>query len=193
RENLERAEDIYWLRLDELQRATEERAFKSVLRSIVRDRKAEYDRLGRMSLPNIIIETVRGIREAAEAPPIKASSEDGLVLHGQPVSSGMTEGEVRVILRPEDAAGMEPGTILVTPVDGPSWGPLYSVAGGLIVEMGGALSHGAILAREYGLPAVTNIPGVTRALRTGDRVFLNANTGIVWRRSEERRVGKERR
>ena len=81
---------------------------------------------------------------------------------------------------------MAPGTILVTPVVGPSWGPLYSVAGGLIVEMGGALSHGAILAREYGLPAVTNIPGVTRALRSGDRVLLNACQGVIWRAPERR-------
>jgi pyruvate,water dikinase len=96
----------------------------------------------------------------------------------------VAEGEVRVIQHPDDATGMEPGTILVCPVVGPSWGPLYSIAGGLIVEMGGALSHGAILAREYGLPTVTNIPGVTRALRTGDRVLLNANQGIIWRAPE---------
>src|SRR5262249_24430488 len=146
---LERPEEIYWLRLDELQRATEERAFKSVLRSLVRDRKAEYERLGRMSVANIIIETAAGGRGLGEAAPAEVNPEDGLVLRGQPVSSGIIEGEVRVIQRPEDAAGMAPGTILVTPVVGPSWGPLYSLAGGLIVEMGGALSHGAILAREY--------------------------------------------
>jgi len=134
-----------------------------------------------MTLSNLIIETAHGIHDAMEAVLVEGSPEDGLVLKGQAVSPGIVEGEVRVIGRPEDAAGMAPGTILVTPVVGPSWGPLYSVAGGLIVEMGGALSHGAILAREYGLPAVTNIPGVTRALRTGDRVFLNALHGLVWR------------
>jgi phosphohistidine swiveling domain-containing protein len=182
---LERAEDIYWLRLEELRRATEERPFKSILRSIVRDRKSEYERLAALDVPNLMVEvdgTLRPAREAAAE--VEASPEDGLVLRGQPVSSGITEGVVRVIERPEDAAGMAPGTILVSPVVGPSWGPLYSIAGGLIVEMGGTLSHGAILAREYGLPTVTNIPGVTRALRTGDRVLLNANLGIVWRAPE---------
>jgi pyruvate,water dikinase len=189
-EYLDQAADLYWLRLDELRRATEERPFKSILRSIVRDRKAEYERLARLDVPNLMLETDGGMRAALAPPPSEASPEHGLVLRGQPVSSGIAEGEVRVIHHPDDAAGMEPGTILVCPVVGPSWGPLYSIAGGLIVEMGGALSHGAILAREYGLPTVTNIPGVTRALRTGDRVLLNANQGIIWRAPERQAASR---
>lgn len=181
---LDHPSEVYWLQYDELRRAAEERSFRAALRTIIRDRKAEWERLAQLGVPNVMLETPDGFRAAPEASPVEASDEDGLVLRGQPVSSGITEGEVRVIRSPEDAAGMAPGTILVSPVVGPSWGPLYSLAGGLIVEMGGTLSHGAILAREYGLPAVTNIPGATRALKTGDRVLLNANIGVVWRAPE---------
>jgi pyruvate,water dikinase len=162
----------------------QDRPFRASLRKLVRDRQREYERLACLEVPNLVLETEDGIRPIHSEPQITATEEDGLVLRGQPVSSGMVEGEVRVVRRPDEAIGVEPGTILVLPVVGPSWGPLYSVAGGLIIEMGGNLSHGAILAREYGLPAVTNIPGATRALRSGDRVFLNANTGIIWRAPE---------
>jgi pyruvate,water dikinase len=72
-----------------------------------------------------------------------------------------------------------PGDIIVAPVIDPGMAPLFSIAGGLIVEMGGTLSHGAIIAREYGLPTVANVEGAMRRLPEGQRVILDAGTGTI--------------
>ena len=74
---------------------------------------------------------------------------------------------------------MRPGDILVVPVIDPGMAPLFGLAAGVVAEMGGTLSHGAIIVREYGLPAVTNVPGVMRRLTDGERVFLDASRGEV--------------
>jgi pyruvate,water dikinase len=73
------------------------------------------------------------------------------------------------------------GDTLVTPTLDPSWIPLFTVASGLVVETGGTLSHGSIIAREYGLPTVVNIPGITRILKTGERVLFDGSAGTLRR------------
>lgn len=102
-------------------------------------------------------------------------------LRGIPVSPGVVEGRVKLVLRPEDALGLEPDRILVAPFAGPAWAPFFASARGLVVELGGALSHSSILAREYGLPAVANVPEVTRLLRDGDLIRIDGGKGLVWR------------
>ena len=69
----------------------------------------------------------------------------------------------------------------MTPTPDPSWIPLFTVASGLVVEAGGTLSHGSIIAREYGLPTVVNIPGITRILKAGERVLFDGSTGTLRR------------
>jgi len=97
------------------------------------------------------------------------------------VGPGRVEGRVAVLEGPHQVDRVRPGDILVAPTLDPSWIPLFTLASGLVVEMGGTLSHGSIIAREYGLPTVVNLPGITRALKSGDRILLDGGTGLVRR------------
>ncbi len=101
--------------------------------------------------------------------------------HGVPVSAGYVEGPVCIVVSPADARKMKQDDILVMPVIDPGMAPLLGLAAGLVVEMGGTLSHGAIIAREHGLPAVANVRQVTRLLKDGDRVAVDATAGTVTR------------
>jgi rifampicin phosphotransferase len=76
-------------------------------------------------------------------------------------------------------ARLEPGEILVAPSTDPGWTPLFLTAGGLVMEMGGAMSHGAVVAREYGLPAVVGVPEATERIRTGERITVDGLAGTV--------------
>jgi len=99
-------------------------------------------------------------------------------LWGSPVSPGMVEGRVRLVLDPRGAA-LEPGEILVCPGTDPSWTPLFLVAGGLVMEVGGMMTHGAVVAREYGIPAVVGVHDATQRLTTGQRVRVDGSSGRV--------------
>jgi phosphoenolpyruvate synthase/pyruvate phosphate dikinase len=84
----------------------------------------------------------------------------------------------RVILDPGEAS-LEPGEILVAPSTDPGWTPLFLTAGGLVMEMGGPMSHGAIVAREYGIPAVVGVPDATEHIETGQRITVDGSAGEV--------------
>ena len=101
---------------------------------------------------------------------------DALV--GLPVSAGTVEGRARVVL---DMAGadLEPGDILVTAYTDPSWSPLFVAAAGLVTEVGGLMTHGAVIAREYGLPAVVGVQAATRLIRDGQRIRVHGTGGYV--------------
>lgn len=100
---------------------------------------------------------------------------------GLAVGSGYIQGRVRVVTHPSQHASLQRGEILVAPSTDPSWVPLFLKAGGLILETGGYLSHGAIVAREFGLPAVVNLPGIMAQLRNGDLVAVDGQRGLVVR------------
>jgi pyruvate,water dikinase len=76
-------------------------------------------------------------------------------------------------------AHLEPGEILVAPSTDPGWTPLFLAAGGLVMEMGGAMSHGSVVAREYGIPAVVGVPGATERIKTGQLLVLDGTAGWV--------------
>jgi rifampicin phosphotransferase len=90
----------------------------------------------------------------------------------------MVTALARVILDPRQAH-LEPGEILVAPSTDPGWTPLFLTASGLVMEMGGAMAHGAIVAREYGLPAVVGVTGATERIPTGSRITVDGTTGTV--------------
>lgn len=98
---------------------------------------------------------------------------------GIPVSPGLGRGPARVVLSPDQFAEIRPGDVLVTRGADPAWTPLFGLLAGLILETGGQLSHGAVLAREYGLPAVAAIPGICSRLTDGQPVVLDGRTGAV--------------
>ena len=166
---LESAEDIFFLTLPETWPALAGQD----LRPVVSERRAVYDReLKRRHVPRILLSD--GTEPTAETPEATA---DG-ALRGTPASPGAVTAEARVILDPSDAR-LEPGEILVAPSTDPGWTPLFLTAGGLVMEMGGAMSHGAVVAREYGIPAVVGVPDATERIATGQRITVDGSNGLV--------------
>src|SRR4029453_16637271 len=111
------------------------------------------------------------------APSVSTGGTDGALV-GTPASAGTVTGPARVIHDPV-GAHLEPGEILVAPSTDPGWTPLFLTAGGLVMEMGGANSHGAVVAREYGIPAVVGVPGATLRISTGQTVTVDGTAGVV--------------
>ena len=110
---------------------------------------------------------------------------DGDSFEGWAASPGSARGRVRVLNELADGAALNPGDIIVARSTDPSWTPLFLVAGGIILEKGGPLSHAAIVAREFGLPAVLNVKGATKLFATGDHVEVDGTDGVVTRVVEE--------
>jgi len=107
-----------------------------------------------------------------------AASASAEHLRGTPASSGRVTGVARVMRDPH-AAHLAQGEILVAPSTDPGWTPLFLTAGGLVMETGGAMSHGAIVAREYGIPAVVGVAEATERIRTGQRITVDGGAGTV--------------
>lgn len=101
--------------------------------------------------------------------------------HGMPVGGGVAVGQVRRLYSPEQGQRLQLGEILLVPSTDPAWTPLFLKAGGLIMETGGFLSHGAIVAREFGIPAVVNLPGILQALEEGETVEVDGDRGVIRR------------
>jgi phosphohistidine swiveling domain-containing protein len=135
-------------------------------------RRAAYDlELRRRRLPRVMLSDGTEPEALAQAP-----AQDGLV--GTPASAGTITGTARVVLDPV-GAHLEPGEILVAPSTDPGWTPLFLTAGGLVMEMGGSNSHGAVVAREYGIPAVVGVADATHRIITGQTITVDGATGAV--------------
>jgi pyruvate,water dikinase len=141
----------------------------------VADRRGAYAREERRTqVPRLLLSDGEAFYEGVTS---SAEESEG-VLAGSPVSPGVVEGRVRVVLDPH-AAQLAPGEILVCPGTDPAWTPLFLVAGGLVMEMGGLMTHGSVVAREYGIPAVVGVTRVSERLRTGQRVRVDGTAGRV--------------
>jgi len=99
-------------------------------------------------------------------------------LAGSAVSAGTVEGRARVILSLEDAK-MDKGDILVAPYTDPGWTPLFPLASGLVTEVGGLMTHGAVVAREYGIPAVVGVDNATGIIKDGQQIRVDGTRGFV--------------
>ncbi len=110
-------------------------------------------------------------------PVANVASSDACI--GTPVSQGLVTGFARVVHTLLEANDIKPGEILITPVTDVCWSPYFAVIGGLVTEKGSAVSHGAVVAREYGIPAVVNLKGATQRFKTGDRVVLDGFNGTL--------------
>lgn len=110
--------------------------------------------------------------------PVEVDISDGILV-GRPASRGTVEGVVRVAHTLDEAAALAPGEILVTPITDIGWTPYFSLIGGLVTDLGSSVSHGAVIAREYGLPCVVNTRQGTRYFNSGDRVLLDGDSGKV--------------
>jgi pyruvate,water dikinase len=100
------------------------------------------------------------------------------VITGSPVSPGSVQGRVHIVFDPRQAH-LQPGEILVCPGTDPSWTPLFLTAGGLILETGGMMTHGAVVAREYGIPAIVGVDQATTRLQNGQLILLDGSTGTI--------------
>jgi pyruvate,water dikinase len=148
------------------------------LRNLVARRREAYAReLGRRHVPRLLLSD----GTEPEAVPVARSGAAPQVagtLSGSPASAGVVSADARVILDPV-GAHLEPGEILVAPSTDPGWTPLFLTAGGLVMEMGGPNSHGAVVAREYGIPAVVGVPDATVLLSSGQRITVDGAAGTV--------------
>jgi phosphohistidine swiveling domain-containing protein len=175
---IERRDDYFLLRLDEIGAAIDDPAKGEGLRKIAARRTAELEAQRPLRMPLLMRESQ--LSALVNGPPVTRAA-DGPVLTGLCVSPGSVEAEVVVMRDPAEFASMKRGAILVAPATDPSWTPLFTLAAGVIVEVGGMLSHASTIARELGLPALANVKDATRALKTGDHVKLDASGGRVLR------------
>lgn len=167
---LEAAADIFFITLSEAHLAL---AGKD-MRSIVRERHADYEHeLHRRHVPRVLLSD--GTEPGAASQPL--ALQPGM-LQGTPASPGRVTARARVILDPTGAR-LEPGEILVAPSTDPGWTPLFLTASGLVMEMGGMISHGAVVAREYGIPAVVGVPAATEHITTGQQITIDGATGTI--------------
>jgi pyruvate,water dikinase len=120
------------------------------------------------------------------ADPIDPPLPDGHgILHGKPVSRGVVRGRARVAQTLPEASEVQPDEILIVPVIDVGWTPAFATIGGFATDVGAALSHGAVVAREYGIPTLVNLRNATRTFHTGDLVELDGDHGVLQRISED--------
>jgi rifampicin phosphotransferase len=163
-------EDVFYLRLQELHEVTRT---NHVDDQLIQERKDAFRSYQALTPPRVSTsegEVVTGTYRREDLP---AGAMVGL-----PVSSGTIEGRARVILNMADA-DLEPGDILVTAYTDPSWTPLFVTVTGLVTEVGGLMTHGAVIAREYGLPAVVGVQQATQLIRDGQRIRVHGTEGYV--------------
>ncbi|PGB02487.1 phosphoenolpyruvate synthase [Bacillus toyonensis] len=163
-------EDIYYLTFEELHEVvrTNKLDYK-----VIHKRKNEYKLYEKLTPPRVITsdgEIIIGKYKRENLP------TEAIV--GLPVSSGVIEGRARVILNMEDAS-LEDGDILVTAFTDPGWTPLFVSIKGLVTEVGGLMTHGAVIAREYGLPAVVGVENATKRIKDGQRIRVHGTEGYI--------------
>lgn len=166
--------DVFFLDLREVREALDGRDVTDVVRA----RRDTHEReLRRRHVPRVLLSD--GTEPEARATARAAADGPGeAALLGTPASAGTVTGPARVVHDPV-GAHLEPGEILVAPSTDPGWTPLFLTAGGLVMEMGGANSHGAVVAREYGIPAVVGVPDATARLTTGQLIRVDGSGGRV--------------
>ncbi|UCF31910.1 MAG: pyruvate, phosphate dikinase [bacterium] len=169
---LQRVEDVFFLTWGEIQAVFTGEDTGEGLTALVSDRRVRHRELEKSSPPDYLEEDVPH-RAAVD----RASGDD--VLIGMGVSSGRARGTARLIRHPAEGDRLRHGEVLVAPGTDPAWTPLFLRASALIMETGGMISHGAIVAREYGIPAVINVAGALDILTDGTRVVVDGDEGRV--------------
>jgi phosphohistidine swiveling domain-containing protein len=174
-------DDLFFLRLDELERFEQQRG---ELQVELPQRRHRWQVEGRLRLPDLIDSASLDVLGRAASIAKEATQGQW---RGIAVSAGMSEGPARIVFYPGDAHELGTGYVLVCPSTDPGWTPLFLDARALVVERGGVLSHGAIVARDFGIPAVV-LPEATRLLPEGVPVRVDGNTGVITRLKEAARA-----
>jgi pyruvate,water dikinase len=169
---IEQADDLVFLRMHELDQLAREENLD--WKALVASRRLAYEReLRRRQVPRVLVSDGRTFYEG-----LGAATDSGESISGSPVSPGVVEGIVHVVLDPRGTQ-LLPGEILVCPGTDPAWTPLFMTAGGLITEVGGLMTHGSVVAREYGIPAVVGVHQATTRLKDGQRLRLDGASGKI--------------
>ena len=160
---------IFYLIPDELRRLID----GEVLSDVITTRKVRRELTLQIEIPDVIFSD--SLDQIGVSTPIEAVD----TYTGVGISAGVATGQARVLLTPADVRPSDRDYILVCPSTDPAWTPLFLHAAGLVMERGGVLSHGAVVAREYGLPAVANIPNATRRIADGQTLRVDGNQGTI--------------
>jgi pyruvate,water dikinase len=181
---IEKPDDVFWLQGDELRDAAEaldaSRTDLESLSGAIRERKTEW-RARRLATPPPLLP--KGVRflgiDWQHWMPARSGEPTGGVIEGVGASSGRITALARVLRGPEDFGEMKPGEVLVAGITTPAWTPLFAVASAVVTDIGGPLSHGSIVAREYGIPAVMGTGVATRRIRSGQSIRVDGDAGTV--------------
>jgi phosphohistidine swiveling domain-containing protein len=172
-------DDVFFLTRDEVLRALEEGPEAAGIDVLARrERRAEQARL---VPPRQVGHANRMMEKVWDSFPklVGAVPSDRAIVSGVPASAGRATGPVRLIRRPEEFSELQPGEILVAPLTGPAWTPLFYRAAAVVTDVGSAAAHASIIAREFGIPAVVGCGDATARLRNGMRVTVDGTTGNV--------------
>ena len=175
---IQNTDEIFYLKVTEVSDIIAGNLKKGQFEDRIEERKKEKEECGDLEVPEVVI---------GRPPPIEELEfivEPREQLEGTGCSYGVVTGKARVIPDPRDCSGFKEGEILVALITDPGWSPLFVTAGGLVMESGGTLSHGVIIAREYGIPAVVGVKNATRIIKTGDTITVDGNKGMVYIRDQ---------
>jgi pyruvate,water dikinase len=174
-------DDVFFLSQEELDDVVRGQPDVSALGRTIGERRGEYELYCSITPPPVVIGTFDPHRYAQQARRDHTPHQQpvAVILHGLCVSPGHVVGRARVILRADTTQQVLPGEILVAPFTDPGWTLHFVTAAGIVMDMGGLLSHGSIVAREYGIPAVVNVGPATTLIKTGQLLDVDANRGVV--------------
>jgi pyruvate,water dikinase len=167
---IDEQDDIFFLRFEELEDAVRT---NEVDRGLIRRRKEAFRSYRSLTPPRVLTSEGEAVTGAYRRDDVPTGALVGLA-----VSAGTIEGRARVILDMAQA-DLDPGDILVTAYTDPSWTPLFVAVSGLVTEVGGLMTHGAVIAREYGLPAVVGVERATQLIQDGQRIRVHGTEGYV--------------
>jgi pyruvate,water dikinase len=169
---LDQPDDLFYLSFIEIQSFANHE--KKNWRELISNRRLVYQQeILRRQIPRLLLSDGRSFYEG-----LKSLDNDLRKILGSPVSPGVAEGKVRIVLNPIHAH-LKPGEILVCPGTDPSWTPLFLSASGLVMETGGMMTHGAVVAREYGIPAIVGVDQATQRLKTGMLIRIDGSQGTI--------------
>jgi pyruvate,water dikinase len=177
-DGLEQPDDIFNLTLDECVSAATGALARDFAAQRARERRHTLERWATEHEPDLITEHGGAL---APTPATPARAQHGTQWTGTAVGAGIAQGRARLVDRAAEGTTLQAGDVLVAPSTDPAWTPLFLKVGALVMETGGYLSHGAIVAREFGIPAVVNVPGIRAVLEEGETICVNGDAGTVTR------------
>ena len=173
-EILETIDHIFFLKMTEVSDIIAGTLKKDELGERIQKRIEEKNMYEHLDVPEVIVGKPLPLEE------LKYEIESKERLEGMGCSHGVVTGKARVVLDPHKCSEFKEGEILVAPITDPGWSPFFVTAGGLVMELGGTLSHGVIIAREYGIPAIVGVKDATKIIKTGQVITVDGNKGAVY-------------